>query len=87
MNLVLDMHNNILVKTRFNGEVTPLELLRAVIEKSGKSTHRVEEESGFTHPRLCAINSPTRPSKPGIETILIALIELGYKVKLEKESA
>jgi hypothetical protein len=68
------------------GEHDIYEYVRLAIERDGRSMSQLQADCGFSHPRLADINYAYRGRRPGIATLLIALMEMGYEINIEKPS-
>jgi hypothetical protein len=60
------------------------EVVRAAIQQDGRAITRIQEDAGLSHPRLAAINYASQGNKTGLATLLIALMEMGYEIRIEK---
>jgi hypothetical protein len=86
MKLQSDADYRFYVESRL-GKIDLPDLIRLGLKQDGRSMARLEADCGFSHPRLAAINYPNNPKySPGIRTLLIALMELGYEIRIEKRS-
>jgi hypothetical protein len=84
MKLRSDMDHRLYVETRI-GDIQLENLVKQGIKRDGRSMHRLELDCGFVHPRLAVINHPYKNA--GDVTLLIALMELGYEITIQKAKA
>jgi hypothetical protein len=88
MKLRCDMDNQLYVESRL-GDIGLIELLKIALKRDGRTLHRLERDSGLSHNRLTCLNYPSakkRNQKPGSTSLLIALMELGYEIRIEKKA-
>lgn len=83
MKLQSDMLHEFYLESRM-GELDICEFVRAAIKRDGRNMSRLQADCGFSHPRLALINYADKGKRPGIATLLIALMELGYEIRIEK---
>jgi hypothetical protein len=67
-----------------DGEIDIYELVKDAIEADGGAISRIQGDCGFVHPRLADIRYGHKGKRPGIATLLIALMEMGYEIRIEK---
>jgi hypothetical protein len=62
------------------------EVVRMAIKQDGRAITRIQADCGMSHPRLAAINYASQGKKTGVATLLMALMEMGYEIRIEKKS-
>jgi hypothetical protein len=83
MKLQSDMDHRLYIETRI-GDIRLEDLVKQAMKRDGRNMSQLQVDCGFTHPRLASINYPDR--RPGEVTLLIALMELGYEITIQKSS-
>lgn len=85
MRLVVSPNLDIVFETSL-GEMDREQVVEHALKMDGRTLARLQADCGFTHPRLAAIRSHSKfHARPGFETCLIALMEMGYEVTLTKK--
>lgn len=81
MKLKSDMDHRLYVETRI-GDIELEDLVKQAMNRDGRTMSRLQADCGFTHPRLAVMNHEYR--RAGDVTLLIALMELGYEITVQR---
>jgi hypothetical protein len=83
MQLKADMDNRLYLECGDTDETLKAAFMET-LEQGGRLISHLETVCGLTHPRLACIKYPSYKGKPGIATLLIAFMEMGYDITLTK---